>query len=114
MRLEGTEMRGRVAATAGVALVLLTGCTDGDQNAGHPAGTPTSTVTVPTGPPAAAAAVLGPTGPSTAKPCTGTAIPVGTDPQPVIDAAPEGTTFCFAKGVHRLIRAIQPKRGDTL
>ncbi|TQJ00147.1 parallel beta helix pectate lyase-like protein [Kribbella jejuensis] len=114
MRLEGTEMRGRVAATAGVALVLLTGCTDGDQNAGHPAGTPTSTVTVPTGPPAAAAAVLGPTGPSTAKPCTGTAIPVGTDPQPVIDAAPGGTTFCFAKGVHRLIRAIQPKRGDTL
>lgn len=74
----------------------------------------TTTVTVPTGPPAAAAAALGPTGPGTAKACKGVAIPVGTDPQSVIDAAPKGSTFCFAKGVHRIKRAIQPRAGDTL
>ncbi|MBB5979199.1 right-handed parallel beta-helix repeat-containing protein [Kribbella solani] len=109
-------MRGLVV-TAGAAVVglLLTGCTDsGDQPAQQSAPPATTTVTVPTAPPTAAAAVLGPTGPSTAKPCQGTAIPVGTDPQPVIDAAPPATTFCFAKGVHRLTRAIQPRSGDTL
>ncbi|MEU8222857.1 right-handed parallel beta-helix repeat-containing protein [Kribbella sp. NPDC048915] len=69
---------------------------------------------MPTAPPAAAAAALGPTGPSTAKPCKGTVIAVGVDPQPVIDTAPEGATFCFAKGVHRLTKPIRPRTGDTL
>jgi hypothetical protein len=41
-------------------------------------------------------------------------IPVGADPQQVIEARPAGTTFCFAKGVHRISRAIRPRAGDTL
>ena len=102
--------RGAVAA-AGAVLLLVSGCSS---KGAAPEPTPVVTVTVPTAPPAAAAAVLGPTGPSTAKPCTGTAIPVGADPQPIIDAAPANTTFCFAKGVHRLTRAIEPRTGDTL
>ncbi|MEJ1110665.1 right-handed parallel beta-helix repeat-containing protein [Kribbella sp. CCNWLW197] len=69
---------------------------------------------MPTAPPAAAAAVLGPTGPGTAKTCKGIAIPVGADPQDVIDAQPAGTTFCFAKGVHRISVPIRPRAGDTL
>ncbi|HZX06310.1 MAG TPA: right-handed parallel beta-helix repeat-containing protein, partial [Kribbella sp.] len=69
--------RGAVAA-AGAAVLLVAGCSAKDA-----APTKVVTVTVPTAPPAAAAAVLGPTGPGTAKPCSGTAIPVGTDPQPV-------------------------------
>jgi len=32
----------------------------------------------------------------------------------VIDAAPEGTTFCFGKGVHRISHPIRPRAGDTL
>ncbi|HWM06960.1 MAG TPA: hypothetical protein VNP92_31870, partial [Actinophytocola sp.] len=39
---------------------------------------------------------------------------MGADPQQVIDAAPAKSTFCFAKGVHRISRAIQPRAGDTL
>ena len=108
-------MRGRgVAAGAALGLLLLSGCTDegGAPEPSKPA--PTVTVTVPTAPPAAAAAVLGPTGPSTAKACKGTVVAVGVDPQPIIDAAPEGSTFCFTKGVHRLTRAIRPRTGDTL
>jgi hypothetical protein len=107
-------MRRGVVAAAGAALLLLSGCTDSGSAPEPSKPAPTVTVTVPTAPPAAAAAVLGPTGPSTAKACKGTAIAVGADPQPIIDAAPAGTTFCFAKGVHRLTRAIQPRRGDTL
>ncbi|MFC6156394.1 right-handed parallel beta-helix repeat-containing protein [Kribbella jiaozuonensis] len=107
-------MRHGVCAAAGVALLLVSGCSDTGGSTEPPKPTATTTVTVPTAPPTAAAAVLGPTGPSTAKPCKGTDIPVGTDPQPIIDAAPEGTTFCFAKGVHRLTRPIQPRANDTL
>jgi hypothetical protein len=95
-------------------MLLLSGCSDTGSTPETPTSTATVTVTVPTAPPAAAAAVLGPTGPSTAKPCSGTAIPVGSDPQPIIDAAPAGTTFCFTKGVHRITHAIQPRKGDTL
>ena len=120
-------MRRRVVATGGaVVLLLLAGCSDSGtpgadsgsvSGSGEPsqtAGPATTTVTVPTGPPPAAAAALGPTGPGTAKPCQGTAIPVGKDPQSVIDAAPESTVFCFAKGVHRISRTIKPRTGDTL
>ena len=63
----------------------------------------TTTVTVPTGPPTAAAAVAGTNrtryGEALAD---GTTIPVGTDPQPMIDAARREPSFCFAKGVHRI------------
>ncbi|WP_427894818.1 right-handed parallel beta-helix repeat-containing protein [Kribbella sp. GL6] len=102
--------RGAVAA-AGAAVLLVSGCSS---KGAVPEPTQVVTVTVPTAPPAAAGAVLGPTGPSTAKPCSGTAIPVGTDPQSIIDAAPANTTFCFTQGVHRLSKAIQPRTGDTL
>ncbi|WP_371401303.1 right-handed parallel beta-helix repeat-containing protein [Kribbella sp. NBC_00662] len=107
-------MRRGVVAAVGVALLVVSGCSDTGGSAEPPKPTATTTVTVPTAPPTAAAAVLGPTGPSTAKPCKGTEIPVGTDPQPIIDAATEGTTFCFAKGVHRLTRPIEPRAKDTL
>jgi hypothetical protein len=109
-------MRRRAVTAGGAVLLLLAGCT-GDDNAGVPSPTDspaTPTVTAPTAPPAAAAAVLGPTGPGTAKACRGTAIPLGADPQTVIDGQPAGTTFCFAKGVHRISRAIRPRTGDTL
>ena len=117
-------MRRRVVATGGaVVLLLLAGCSDSGSpgsvpSPGEPSQTAgpaaTTTVTVPTGPPAAATAALGPTGPGTAKPCQGTTIPVGKDPQPVIDAARRGTVFCFARGVHRITKPIQPRTGDTL
>ncbi|MGZ0146835.1 right-handed parallel beta-helix repeat-containing protein [Kribbella sp. WER1] len=104
-------MRREAVAAAGAAVLLVAGCSS---KGTAPEPTQVVTVTVPTAPPAAAAAVLGPTGPSTAKPCSGTPIPVGTDPQPVIDAAPANTTFCFTQGVHRLSKAIRPRTGDTL
>jgi len=98
------------AAGCAVLVLLLAGCT----SEAEPSTPDVPTVTVPTGPPAAAVAALGATGPGTAKPCRGTAIPVGADPQQVIDAQPAGTTFCFAKGVHRISRAIRPRDHDTL
>ncbi|MFI6825618.1 right-handed parallel beta-helix repeat-containing protein [Kribbella sp. NPDC050241] len=107
-------MRRRGVVAGGAVLVLLlAGCSAGDGDSAKPSAAPPA-VTVPTAPPAAAAVALGPTGPGTAKACTGTAIAVGADPQKVIDAAPEGTTFCFTKGVHRISRAIRPRAGDTL
>jgi len=99
-------------ASAAVFALLLGGCTSGDDGPGK-AGQATTTVTVPTGPPAAAAAALGPTGPSTAKACSGVAIAVGADPQQVIGEHPAGTTYCFAKGVHRIAKPIEPRDGDT-
>jgi len=111
-------MRRRVVAASGTVLVLLlAGCSGSGKPSTPPSSSspaPASTVTVPTAPPAAAGAELGPTGPGTARPCKGIAIPVGADPQDVIDAAPEGSVFCFAKGVHRISRAIRPRSGDTL
>ncbi|GAB3927547.1 hypothetical protein GCM10029976_023880 [Kribbella albertanoniae] len=98
------------AVLAGFAL-LLSGCTSSNDGPGN-AGTVTTTVTVPTAPPAAAAAVLGPTGPSTAKACSGVDIPVGADPQQVIGEHPAGTTYCFAKGLHRISKPIEPREGD--
>ncbi|TCC65941.1 right-handed parallel beta-helix repeat-containing protein [Kribbella pittospori] len=107
-------MRRRGVVAGGAVLVLLlAGCSAGDGDSAKPS-VVTPAVTVPTAPPAAAAVALGPTGPGTAKACVGTAIAVGADPQQVIDAAPEGTAFCFAKGVHRISRAIRPRAGDTL
>ncbi|MGW6277571.1 right-handed parallel beta-helix repeat-containing protein [Kribbella sp. NPDC055071] len=105
-------MRHGVAAGVAVLALLLAGCSDSGGAPSKPDAT--TTVTVPTAPPAAAAAQLGPTGPGTAKPCQGIAIPVGTDPQSMINASPPGSVFCFAKGVHRIRRVIQPRAGDTL
>ncbi len=102
-----------VAAGCAVLVLLLASCSGGEDEPSAGASA-TPTVTVPTAPPAAAAAALGPTGPGTAKPCRGTTIAVGADPQKVIDGQPAGTTFCFAKGVHRISRAIRPRTGDTL
>src|SRR5688500_11778632 len=88
--VEGAWVRRGAVAAAGAALLRLAGCSDSDSSGtGAPeptkAAPPTVTVTVPTAPPAAAAAVLGPTGPGTAKPCDGIAIAVGAEPQPIID-----------------------------
>jgi len=83
-------MRARgVAACAAAVGLLLSGYTD---KGGAPGPSATVTVTVPTAPPAAAAAVLGPTGPGTAKPCRGTAIPRPRPAPPELDAAPASTT----------------------
>src|SRR5215510_12565948 len=95
-----------LAAGGAVLLLLLAGCSESASAPSH-----TESATVPTAP---QVSVLGPTGPSTAKPCQGIAIPVGTDPQQVIDASPERSVFCFANGVHQLKRAIRPRAGDTL
>ncbi|TDD60728.1 right-handed parallel beta-helix repeat-containing protein [Kribbella antibiotica] len=112
MRRRGVRITGAALAVA----LLLAGCTDsgGSTDSGDAGPKPAPpTVTVPTGPPAAAAAALGPTGPSTAAPCRGTSIAVGADPQRVIDSRPAGTTYCFAPGVHRIARPIEPRDGDT-
>ncbi|WP_203590400.1 right-handed parallel beta-helix repeat-containing protein [Streptomyces sp. SID13031] len=57
---------------------------------------------------------LGPTGPVTAAKCVGVRIPLGAEPQKVIDANPGAKTFCFAKGLHRISQAIRPEAGSTL
>ena len=36
------------------------------------------------------------------------------DAQQVIDAQPPGSSFCYAKGVHRISRQIRPRDGDRL
>ena len=101
--------RGIMSASAVVlAVFLVAGCTD-VQSA------PVSdTDGVPVTPPPAASIKLGPTGPSTAPKCEGVAIPVGTDPQKVIDANPDAKTFCFSKGLHRITHALHPDAGVTL
>jgi parallel beta-helix repeat protein len=71
-------------------------------------------VAVPTAAPAAASVKLGPTGPATAAKCVGVAIPVGVEPQEVLDANPTAKTFCFSKGLHRISRALRPVDGSTL
>ena len=104
--------RGFTSASAVLlAVFLLAGCTD-DKAAPPPPSEPT--LGVPTAAPPAASVKLGPTGPATAAKCDGVAIPVGTDPQKVIDANPAAKTFCFAKGLHRISHAIRPEGGSTL
>lgn len=41
-------------------------------------------------------------------------VPVGTLHQSILDAAPEGTRFVLATGVHRLTGALTPRRGQQL
>lgn len=97
--------RGLGPAAIAVAVLLFAGCS-GDPETTTPAPTP---VTSPV-----ALGELGPTGPATAPKCEGVAIPVGQDPQQVIDRSPARTTFCFAKGLHRIARPLQPTDGSTL
>ncbi|WP_343980945.1 right-handed parallel beta-helix repeat-containing protein [Kribbella koreensis] len=101
----------RSAGGVVLAVFLVAGCTD-DKAASPPPDEPT--VALPSGPPPAASIKLGPTGPAAAAKCVGVAIPAGTDPQQVIDAHPDGGTFCFGKGLHRITRAIRPVDGSTL
>jgi parallel beta-helix repeat protein len=78
-----------------------------------PADDPTSTPTagpVPTTPPADP----DPTTPPAAPACAGTGITPQQDAAAIIAAAPAGTTFCFAKGVHRISEPIQPKTNQVL
>jgi parallel beta-helix repeat protein len=42
-------------------------------------------------------------------PCEGVAVVPGADIQPLIDANPPGSTFCFAKGLYRLTGTVQTK-----
>ncbi|WBQ02717.1 right-handed parallel beta-helix repeat-containing protein [Kribbella sp. CA-293567] len=109
---------GRGFTSAGALLLaglLLAGCSDdpaapvaGESKTAEP------TVAVPTEVPAAAKTKLGATGPATAPKCVGVAIPVGAEPQQVIDANPTAKIFCFEKGLHRIARAIRPTEGSTL
>ena len=55
-----------------------------------------------------------PAGPSQAPACTGVTIAKGTNAAAVVDRYPAGTTFCFAAGLHRITRAIHPKKNSTL
>lgn len=45
--------------------------------------------------------------------CAGVAVGTDDDPQALIDSRPEGTTFCFSAGVHRLSQDLRPKPGQT-
>jgi hypothetical protein len=46
--------------------------------------------------------------------CAGVDVAIGSDIQSLIDAHPEGTTFCLAPGVHRIETPLAPKAGDSL
>ncbi len=70
-----------------------------------PTATPTSTPLPPGSFPA---------GPSQAPACKGTTISTDQNAADVIDKAPASTTFCFAKGVHRIDRTLRPKASSTL
>jgi hypothetical protein len=109
-------MRRGLAPVVGVSLLLvalLAGCSDDpDKQAGTPA--PTGVTPIPTAPPPAAAIKLGPTGPATAPGCQGVPITPRQDAQRVIDENPGNTTFCFAKGLHRISRPLRPAAGATL
>jgi parallel beta-helix repeat protein len=107
--------RGITSASAALlAVFVVAGCTDDPATPASNQTPPTSTVAVPTAAPPAANIKLGPTGPSTAPMCEGVPIPVGTDPQQVIDANPTAKTFCFAKGLHRITHSLHPEAGITL
>lgn len=46
--------------------------------------------------------------------CSGIEIAPGVDIQEVLDSHPEGTTFCLAAGVHRIVKPLKPDAGDAL
>lgn len=101
-------------AVAGVLVVVLVAGCSGGERAAEGDGAGGGVVGVPTAPPVAAGVELGATGSSTVSGCEGVGIAAGQDPQGVIDAHSEGTTFCFGEGVHRIGRAIRPTKGSTL
>ncbi|MFF1823061.1 right-handed parallel beta-helix repeat-containing protein [Kribbella sp. NPDC058245] len=81
-----------------------------------PADDPTSTPTAgPTTPaPTTPPADPDPTTPPAEPACSGTRIAPEQNAAAVVAAAPAGTTFCFAKGVHRIGETIQPKTNQVL
>ncbi|WP_406056974.1 right-handed parallel beta-helix repeat-containing protein [Kribbella sp. NBC_00889] len=67
---------------------------------------------LPTTPPSADAAF--PSGPSQAPQCAGVTIKPGQDAAKIVDDAPNGTTFCFTAGLHRITQTIRPKADQVL
>jgi len=57
--------------------------------------------------------LVGPVGPM-ARACDGVTIEPSGAVQPIIDAHPPGTTYCFSPGTYRLRAALRPKAGDAL
>jgi parallel beta-helix repeat protein len=53
-------------------------------------------------------------GPAYAPACTGVTITPDQDAAEIVDHAPNGTTFCFAAGLHRIGQAIRPKSDQVL
>jgi Right handed beta helix region len=47
-------------------------------------------------------------------PCSGVSVSPGTAVQALLDANPEGVTFCFDPGIYRLTTQLRPKRGQKL
>ncbi|MEI8409360.1 MULTISPECIES: right-handed parallel beta-helix repeat-containing protein [unclassified Kribbella] len=68
-----------------------------------------STPTPPTVPTGALQA-----GPSQAPACTGVTIKPDQDAAKIVDDAPNGTTFCFTAGLHRISQTIRPKANQVL
>jgi parallel beta-helix repeat protein len=54
------------------------------------------------------------TGPSLAPDCSGVTIKPSDDAAQIVAAAPAGTTFCFASGLHRISEPIRPKANQVL
>lgn len=83
-----------------------------------PTATATTTTTTPTTSPSPTATTTAPTtlttGPAIAGACSGTTISPGQDPQTILNSKPEGTTFCFAAGVHRITKTMRPKSNQVL
>jgi parallel beta-helix repeat protein len=73
--------------------------------------TSTTGVTTTTAPPSTTTT----TPPATASyPCSGISVSPGAAVQGLLDANPEGATFCFAPGTYRLASQLRPKRGQKL
>jgi parallel beta-helix repeat protein len=53
-------------------------------------------------------------GPSQAPACSGVTIKPGQEAADIVAAAPNGATFCFAAGLHRIRRTIHPKADQVL
>ncbi|GAA1511907.1 right-handed parallel beta-helix repeat-containing protein [Kribbella lupini] len=53
-------------------------------------------------------------GPSQAPACTGVVVTPEQNAADVVDATPAGSTLCFAAGLHRIDRMLQPKAKQTL
>lgn len=45
--------------------------------------------------------------------CAGVPVVPGADIQGLVDASPEGTTFCLLSGTHRITKPIRPRNGDS-